>query len=83
MAFEIGTLVRFKQGDSNRHIGRVTAVRDYGIEIWVDTLGPPSQVRQNPRYYTYYDQLEEVSFLDLLADPPDWWPEGGFLDQRS
>lgn len=75
MAFEIGALVRFKYGDRNRHIGRVYSVKDYGIEIWVEKIGPPEQLTPNPCYYTYYDQLEEVSFLDLIADPPDWWSD--------
>ena len=52
-------------------LGRVFDVRDYGVEVWVHQLGPPDQAGRT--FYTYYDQLEEITVLDILAAPPDWW----------
>lgn len=42
-------------------VGRIFDIRDYGIEVWVETISEP---RRN--YYTYYDQLAHASILDLL-----------------
>jgi hypothetical protein len=65
--FKVGDIVNQpncpRKGQS---IGRVIDVRDYGFEIWVETLtGSPRT------YWTFADQLEFASVLDLLITDND------------
>lgn len=58
--FVVGDIVWMPGDESSR--GRVFDVRDNGIEIWVHPFDGSRSF-----YYTYYDQLEQVSVLDLIA----------------
>ena len=60
--FQIGDLV-YMPGAPKGHdtLGRIFDIRDYGLEVWVETLSNPPR-----QFYTYADQLQFASVLDLL-----------------
>lgn len=66
---EVGSIVRSIFGE-RRVLGRVIDMRDYGFEVWIESIDP-DMPRQ---FYTHADQIEEVSLLDLVADPPSEGP---------